>query len=402
MDLLQGIKVVELAQWMAAPAAAVILSDWGADVIKIEDPLGGDVLRGYVETRPDYPKMEINGPFELDNRNKRSAAINLRYEQGHEIALRLIRDADIFITNFGSTALDSLHMDYETLSLINPKLIYSQLSGYGEAGPDKDQPGFDRNAYYARSGMQDIMREPGAPPVCTRPASGDHVAAGFMVASILGALWHRERSGTGQKVSVPLYHCAIWQLGTDIQVSLLSGENIPRASRNTPGNPLTNHYETKDGRWIVLAMPPSDRYWGGFCKAIGIEELELDRRFKSHELRAANATSLVSILDEIFATKTYIEWKEGLDKHDCVFGLIQTTSEVVSDPQAWENGMFASVEHPVAGKINIVASPGSFSNTPSRLKTSAPELGQHTEEILLEMGYSWEEIVRLKEEQIII
>ena len=402
MGLLRGIKVVELAQWIAAPAAAAILSDWGADVIKIEEPSGGDALRGYVETRADYPKMEINAPFELDNRNKRSAAINLRHKLGQEIVYRLVKGADIFLTNFRSKALDRLHMNYESLSRINPNLIYAEITGYGAAGPDKDQPGFDRSAYFARSGIQDILREPEAPPPGMRPAFGDHMASGFLVATILGALWYRERNGIAQKVSLSLYHCGIWQLGTDIQVSLVSGKDIPKATRSAPGNPLTNHYKTKDGRWIVLAMPPSDRYWPEFCKATGREDLELDPRYRSHQLRSQNIVSLVSLLDEIFATKTYAEWKEALDKHGSVYGLIQTTGEVVSDPQAWANDVFTSIEHPTAGKIKLITAPGKFGKTPGGPRTAAPELGQHTEQVLLEIGYTWDDIARFKEQRVII
>lgn len=402
MSLLQGIKVVELAQWIAAPAAAAILSDWGADVIKIEDPMGGDPLRGYAETGSNYPKMEINGPFELDNRNKKSAAINLKHKLGQEIAYRLVKRADIFLTNLRSKALDRLHMNYESLSSINPNLIYAELTGYGEAGPDKDQPGFDRSAYFARSGIQDLLREPETSPPGMRPAFGDHMSSGFLAAAILGALWHRERNGVAQKVHVSLYHCGIWQLGTDIQVSLISGKDIPKTTRSAPGNPLTNHYKTKDGRWIVLAMPQSDRYWPEFCKAIDKEDLALDSRYRSHQLRLQNIVPLVSLLDKILATRTYAEWKETLDKSGCVFGLIQTTSEVVSDPQAWANDMFTSIEHPTAGKIKLITAPGKFSKTPGMPRTAAPELGQHTEEILLEIGYTWDDLARLKEEQVII
>ncbi len=402
MNLLEGIKVVEMATWMAAPGAAAILSDWGASVIKIEDPASGDPLRGYEETRSDYPKMGVNGPFELDNRNKRGVAINLRYKPGQEIVHRLIKGADIFITNFRSKALEKLSLSYENLSSVNPKLIYAELSGYGEVGPEKDQPGFDRSAYFARSGMQDILREPGAPPPCMRPAFGDHASSAFLVAAILGALWHRERHGIAQKVSLSLYHCGIWQMGTDIQVSLISGKDIPKTNRSDATNPLTNHYKTKDNRWIVLAMPQSDRYWPELCKAIAREDLELDPRYKSQQLRSQNAASLVSILDGVFAAETYAYWKEALDKYDTVFGPIQSPVEVVTDSQAWANDMFTSIEHPTAGRINLITAPGKFSKTPGGPRTVAPALGQHTEEILLEIGYTWDDILHLKEELVII
>jgi len=402
MNLLEGIKVVEFATWMAAPAAAAILSDWGADVIKIESPLGGDPLRGYEETRSDYPKMGINGPFELDNRNKRSVAINLRYKSGEEIVHRLAKRADIFITNFRSKALDKFSLSYESLSSVNPSLIYAELSGYGEFGSDKDQPGFDRSAFFARSGMQDVLREPEASPPCMRPAFGDHATSGFLVAVILGALWHRERNGVAQKVNLSLYNCGIWQLGTDIQVSLISGKDIPKGRRSDATNPLTNHYKTKDDRWIVLAMPQSDRYWPELCKAIGREHLEFDPRYTSQQLRSQNAASLVSILDEVFVSETYAHWKEVLDRYDTVFGLIQSPAEVTVDNQAWENGMFTSIEHPTAGEVKLITAPGRFSKTPTGPRSAAPELGQNTEEVLLEIGYTWDDILRFKQEQVII
>ena len=402
MGPLQGIKVVELAQWIAAPAAAAILSDWGADVIKIEEPAGGDALRGYAETRSDYPKMGINAPFELDNRNKKSIAIDLRHKLGQEIAYRLIKDADIFLTNFMSKAQKKLNMDYESLSRVNPRLIYAELTGYGDSGPDKDQPGFDRSAYFARSGMQDILREPEAPPPCMRPAFGDRVVAGFMVATIMAALWYREHKGVAQKVSLSLLHCGIWQLGTDVQVSLVSGKDIPQATRHAPGNVLTNHYQTKDGRWIVLAMPPSDRYWPEFCKAIGREDLKLNHRYKNHQLRAQNSGSLVSLLDEIFATRAYAEWKEAFDRHGIVYGLIQTIGEAASDPQAWATDVYTSIKHSASGELKLITSPGKFGKTPGGPKAPAPELGQHTEQILLEIGYTWDEIAKFKEQKVII
>lgn len=399
---LEGIKVVELGQWIAVPAASAILSDWGADVIKIEDPRGGDPLRGYLETRSDYPKMPVNGPFELDNRGKRSVAINLQYELGREIVYRLAKGADIFVTNFRDKALHRLGMNYERLSQINPNLIYTEVSGYGQVGPDKDQPGFDRSAYFARCGMQDILREPDGVPPCMRPGFGDHATSMLVVAATLAALWAREQEGVAQKVSLSLYHCGVWQLGTDIQVSLISGKDIPKVSRNTPGNPLTNHYKTKDGKWLILAMPPSDRYWPEFCKAIGREDLEQDPKYRSHQLRSQNSASLISLLDEVFATKTYAEWKDIFDEHGIVYGLIQTTSEVASDPQAWANDFFVSIEHPTAGKIPLIRAPSQFSKTSVGPRTSAPEMGQHTEQVLLEIGYSWDDIVRFKEQGVII
>ena len=228
------------------------------------------------------------------------------------------------------------------------------------------------------------------------------MASGFLVAAIMGALWCRERNGIAQKVSLSLYSCGIWQLGTDTQVSLISGKDIPKGSRSDATNPLTNHYKAKDDRWLVLAMPQSDRYWPELCRAIGREDLILDPRYKSAQLRSQNAVSLVSILDEVFATETCEYWKEALSKHNTVFGVIQSPVEVVSDPQAWADGIFTSIEHPHAGKVKLITAPGRFSKTPGGPRSAAPQLGQHTEEVLLEIGYTWDDISRFKEEQVII
>lgn len=402
MGPLEGIKVVELGQWMVLPAACAVMSDWGADVVKIEDPRGGDPLRGYRELQGNSPQLEINCPFELDNRNKRSVAINLKRQAGREIAYRLAEWGDVFLTNFRSNALNRLGLDYETLTRVNPDLIYGHVTGYGDVGPDKDQPGFDRSAYFARSGMQHVLREPESDPPCMRPAFGDHAASMSVVAAVSAALFARERSGIAQRVSLSLYHCAIWQLGTDIQISLNSGQDIPLSRRSAATNPLTNHYRTKDQRWLIVAMPQSDPYWPGFCKAIGREALEKSPRYRNHHARSQNHASLISLLDEVFAGKPYAEWKEILDKHGIIYGLLQTIGEVTSDAQAWMNQCFTTIEHPVAGEMKTITAPGTFHKTPTSPRTAAPELGQHTEEFLLEIGYSWEDIVRFKEEGTII
>jgi len=398
---LEGIKVIELGHWVAIPAACAIFSDWGADVIKIEDPRGGDAARGFM-AMGFYPfSLELNGLFEVDNRNKRSLAVDLRQQAGREILYRLVKEADIFATNFVPEVLKNLGADYETISGVNPRIVYVSLTGYGEAGPDKDLPGFDWSAYWARSGIMATLGEPDGPPTGPRPGIGDHPTSMMLTGVTLAALLHRERTGRGQKVSLSLLHCGLWQLAIDVQTGLFAGQHIPRSSRKTTGNPLANYYRCRDGRWIILCMPQADRYWPGFCRAIGREDLINDPRFKDLEARRENSALLIALLDEVFATAPREEWERRLTEQGCVWGRVQTVEEVIADPQARENGFFVPVDHPSAGRVEMIAAPGQFSQTPGSIRSAAPQLGQHTEEILLEAGYTWEDITRFKDQGVI-
>lgn len=398
MGPLQGIKVIELGHWVAIPAATAIMADWGAEVIKIEDPRTGDPARGFMGMG-FYPfTLELNSLFEVDNRNKRSLALDLRKKTGREILYRLVRDADVFATNFVPDALRNLGADYETISQVNPRIIYVSLTGYGEVGPDKDLPGYDWSAYWARSGLMATLGEVDGPPTGARPGIGDHPTSMMLTGVTLAALLHRERTGEGQKVSLSLMHCGMWQLAIDVQTGLFARQNIPRSNRKTTGNPLANYYRCGDGKWIMLCMPQADRHWAGFCRAIGREELINDPRYKDIDVRRENSASLISLLDEIFATAPRDEWERRLMMEGCVWGRVQTIEEVITDPQARANNIFQTVEHPTGTQVEILAAPGHFSKTPGAVRAAAPQLGQHTEEVLLEIGYSWEDIIKFKDE----
>jgi crotonobetainyl-CoA:carnitine CoA-transferase CaiB-like acyl-CoA transferase len=330
---LQGIKVVELGHWVAVPCACAILSDWGAEVIKIEDPGVGDSLRGIKSIEGIPMQGPIVPVFEVLNRGKRGLGVNLRIEQGRQIVYRMVEQCDVFVSNFQSRVLDRLHMDYETLIQRNPKLIYATLTGYGEKGNDSEKPGYDYTAFWSRGGLMSKLGAPAGVPPSHRPGIGDSITSMCITSGILGALLARERTGKGQKVAFSLYQTAVWAINQDIQVALYKKEEIPNIDRLKVTNPIWNSYQTSDGRWMQLAMMQSERYWPEFCRAIGQPELQNDPRFNSDENRQKNNELLISIITEVFAGKTLREWIDILDSHGLVSSMAQTISEITNDRQ---------------------------------------------------------------------
>ena len=393
-----GIRIVEAASWAVVPGALAILSDWGAEVIKVEDPKGGDPSRGFFGLG-QYPfETELAPIYEQDNRNKRSVTLNLEHKTARGILYSLVKKADVFATNYVPSVLKKFALEYEDLAKINPRLIYLHVNGYGDKGDDAARPGYDHNAYWARGGLGLTLGEPGSFPVDSRGALGDQPTAMMAAGVIMAALYAREKTGVAQRVSLALYNAAMWQLGPDIVACKLSGKVIPRKARSG-GNPLSLYYQTKEGKWLRLCMPQIERYWSRFCKAMGREDLENDPRFNSFQTRMDNREILYPILDGIFMTRTYNEWKDRLA--GIPFATRQNLTEVINDPQARINKYFVPIEHPTYGHMEVVASPINLSDTPATIRTPAPEFGQHTEEVLLELGYSWEDIARLKEQGII-
>jgi crotonobetainyl-CoA:carnitine CoA-transferase CaiB-like acyl-CoA transferase len=402
--ILEGLKIVSMEHMEAIPAASVWLADWGAEVIKVE-PLTGDMWRGTRRVRGTSTSVQLAGgslqfAFEILNRNKKSLALDLKQEPGKEIAYKLIKGTDIFMSNYEASSLTKLKMDYATLSKINPKLIYVFISGYGRVGPLKDEGGYDRVAAWARAGFQYMLGEPGETPPMQRGGMMDRTIAPHAVAGVLAALWHREKTGEGQELEISLYHSAVWTLALDIEAAVI-GRPMTKTARTKQQNPIWNFYRTKDDRWITLGMLQSDRYWSNFCKVIGKPELDKDPRFVDMNARMENCVELIRILDELFATKTIEEWENTLKGYDFIYSRVQSPEEVVADPQARVNNFFVDLHHP-AGNIMTIATPVKFIQNPAEVRTSAPEVGQHNEEILLELGYSWEDIARLKEQRVIL
>lgn len=398
---LEGVKVVELASWVAVPTAAAILSDWGASVIKVENVNGGDPHRG-IRRIENIEISDINFWWELDNRGKRGVAVDIRKEQGGEVVRKLVKDADVFLTNVPPQSLERRGLGYESLIKLNPRLIYLSFTGYGEVGVDKDKPGHDITSFWARGGFMHRLKAPDGIPTIQPIATGDQISSGYIAGAVSTALFAREKTGRGQKVSLSLYHNAVWALAYEVQTALSTGMEIRWRYLDKVINPLWNIYQTKDGRWIQLACLQSDRYWYPFCEAIEREDLKQDARFDSHLKREENNVVLISLIKEVISKKTSEEWERAFRKHDIVYEKAQSIEELVNDPQAVENGFFAEVKHPSGRCIKLVNSPVKFSETPSSIRATAPELGQHTEEVLLELGYDWDDIQELKEQKIII
>jgi crotonobetainyl-CoA:carnitine CoA-transferase CaiB-like acyl-CoA transferase len=391
---LEGIRVAEMGFWVAGPSTAGILCDWGADVIKIEPP-NGDPLRGLFATVAGIA-MPINPPFELDNRGKRSVALNLGTEEGRAIARALIDRADVFVTNLRPRVLAAAGLTYEELRKTNLRLVYCQVTGYGPEGPDRDRAAYDFGAFWARGGVAAGLTPKGAELPQQRGGMGDHMAGCSAAGAICAALLARERTGEGQRVNVSLIRAGIYMMGWDVSLALRLRLPIEAYDRFHAVNPLMDSYQAGDGRWFWLLLLQGDRHWPDLCRAIGREDLMADLRFANIGIRGLNAPALVEELDKVFATKSMDEWAEVFDRENVWWAPVNSINEVVSDPVAREAGAFVEVPGP-DGPVPMVSTPVDFYGTPWRARGIAPEWGQHTEEVLLELGYDWDQIVALKE-----
>jgi len=398
---LDGIKVVEITVFQQGPVAGMRLGDLGAAVIKVE-PKTGDPARGFMRIiGVDTGLKGRNYYFESNNRNKRSIALDLKAEKGKGIFFELIKQADVFVTNMSIEAPKRMGIDYETLSAINPRLIYAHASGWGRKGPDANDLSFDYTGL-GRAGTMMMCGERDGPPGNLVPGMGDEMGGLMCAWGVTAALYAREKTGKGQLIDSSLLGSLIALEGVNFSSSAIIGQDFPRRQREKAGNPLDNHYKCKDDKWIVLAHLQPDRYWPTVCKALGLEELIDDPKFANLDSRRDNAAEVVSIMDRKFATKTRDEWVKIFKQHGVIHTPIQTPSEVINDPQVLANDYITQFDHPVWGRIKMLGFPWTFQETAASVRREAPVLGQHTEEILLELGYSWDDITKLKEEEIII
>jgi len=402
---LEGVKVLDVSQVAAVPMAARLLADFGADVIHVEHPLRGDSWRDFqagIGTGIYGAPSEINYNWENLNRNKRSLTLDLSQDTGREIIYRLSEKVDVFLTNFRQYEREKFGLEYKTLSRLNPRLIYGLLTGYGKKGPEANAPAYDQTAYVARAGIAHRLTLPGMPPSGFCPHIGDHVAALTLAQGIALALYVREKTGVGQEVEVSLLHTGLFHLSLDIAGALVTGQDCdewkPRSNEDW-SNPLAMVYETKDKRWLRLNMTKPERYWPRFCQAVEREEWERDPRFESFDARKENRAILYHLLKEMFLGRTLEEWKDILS--GIPFASLQNLVEVTSDPQARANGMFVSYEHPTYGRIEGVANPVNLSKTPATVRMPAPELGEHTEQVLVEFGYTRDDVALFKQQGVI-
>jgi crotonobetainyl-CoA:carnitine CoA-transferase CaiB-like acyl-CoA transferase len=396
---MEGVKVVEIGVWVAGPAAGGILADWGADVVKIEPPGIGDPARTF--QRMLGADLPFNPVFENDNRSKRSIVLDLARQQGRDLALELIDGADVFVTNVRQNALARMGMDSDALLARNPRLVYGMISGYGLQGPDADRAAYDIAGFWARSGIAASLTSPGHHPPFQRGGMGDHNAGLAAAGAISAALFAREKTGKGQMVSTSLLREGIYTLSFDLSLGARFGVPLQVADRKSMGNPCINNYADKHGRWFWIVGLEAERHWPPLARAVGHPEWIEDPRFVGVMERAQNATELIAMLDEIFATKTREEWGAIFDaEEDLWWAPVQTTEEVLADPQVLEGGGLVAVPDG-DGTTLLPATPCDFHGTPWEPRSMAPGHGEHSEEILRELGRSDDQIAALREAAVI-
>jgi crotonobetainyl-CoA:carnitine CoA-transferase CaiB-like acyl-CoA transferase len=390
---MEGIRVVEVGMWVAGPAAAGILGDWGADVVKIEPP-EGDPMRGLLS---GLGAGDVSPPFELDNRNKRSIGLKLSTAEGRAIAADLVDGADVFVTNARPAALARAGLDHATVSARNPRLVYAHVTGYGLTGEDADRAAYDVGAFWSRAGVAAAITPDGSPLPYQRGGMGDHMAGLAAAGAVAAALFARERTGEGQLVSTSLLRIGMYMLGWDINMSLRLGVPTIPMTVTAPPNPLITAYEAGDGKRFWMLGLQADRHWPDVLRAVGRPEWATDERFADILARFAHSAELVAELNAIFATRPLAEWGEVFDREDVWWAPVQHAHEVVDDPQARAAGGFVSVPVDGGDPIDMVSSPVDFAGTPWSARAMSPEFAQHTEEVLLELGHDWDRIIELKD-----
>jgi len=397
LQILEGIRLIEVADWGFVPSAATVLGDWGADIIKIEHPVRGDPMRGLVTSGLVPGAHGVNFFVEHLSRNKRSIGVDLNQPAGRDILYRLVDTADIFLTNFLPAARRRLGITYEDLRQRNPRIIYAKGHGQGQKGPDAERGGYDGCSFWARGGIADRLTRPGQPLVQQRAAFGDFTGGMFLAGGIAGALYHRERSGEGLEVDVSLLGNAVWIMAPDIVAAMTYGFELPQSGLGGTPNPLVNTYWSSDGKGIVLMMLQSERFWPIFTAAVGRADILADSRFDTPEKRQGEGAALAEQLAALFATRTRADWAALLNASECIWAPLQSPAEIPDDPQVVENGYVMGFDHPAHGQFRVTASPVQFGNEAPTVRRAASELGADTEAVLLELGYTWEEIAQHKE-----
>ncbi len=401
-QVMKGVRVLEVAQFWFVPSAAAVLADWGADVVKIEHPVRGDGQRGLASSGVSVAAGGVDFLVQQPNRGKRSVGLDVGSEEGLELLLRLAERSDVFLTNFLPDARRRLRIDVDDIRARNPRIIYVRGHGQGARGPEAELGGYDATAFWTRGGVAaSLMMAGAAEPPFQRAAFGDGIGGMTIAGGVAAALFHRERTGEAQVVDVSLLGTAMWVLSPDVVASKLLGlPQLPIGPRAARPNPTVNNYQTKDGRWLILVHLQADRYWADFCRRIGRPELATDPRFVDMPARAQNAAACIAELDATFATRTLAEWREAFADMEGPWAPMQTARELHDDPQAVANGYLCEVDGEARGRFTLVANPVQFSETPPVL-TRGPEMGEHTDEVLGELGIGMDELLGLKERGVI-
>lgn len=397
---LTGIRVLEVASHVFVPIAGGVLTEWGAEVIKVEHPETGDPYRGLVTAGLHKSYDGVDPSFQFTNRGKQSVAIDIKHPEGRALIYRLAAECDVFLTNFRPDARVRLGIEYEDIRQHNPSIVYVRGSGYGARGPDRQRGGYDAAAYWARAGFSEMFTPQGAEfPTMQRPAFGDVVGGLTIAGAIAAALYGRGQTGEGSVVDVSLLAMGLWQLQPDVTHAKLDPSHSTKGAvrdRKATWNPLSGTYKTRDGRFVILVMLDADRYWADFCRVVGRPELIDDPRFVDMPARKENSRACVELLDDLFATRDYADWCETLSQVQGVWAPMQTPLEVHDDAQVQANGYLADVPMANGSSLTLVTSPVQFDESPAA-PARAPEHGEHTETTLLDLGLSWEEIAKLKD-----
>ncbi|MGI9596377.1 MAG: CaiB/BaiF CoA transferase family protein [Acidimicrobiales bacterium] len=385
---LSGVRVLEVANMIAAPGSAAIMADLGATVIKVE-PRSGDILRNpeRVEQSGGYDPW-----FELDNRGKQGLAIDLGHPEAVTVVHRLAATADVFLTNLTAERQQRFAMTAADIHGVAPTAIHTSLTGYGTAGPDADRLAYDMTAFFARGGIQSLVAEPGGPPAGFRPGQGDHTSSLAILSAVLAALRLRDRTGEGQTVEVALMQVAAWTISTDLSGTLATGADPGLHHRDRWPSPLTCRFRCADDRWVALCMPGPKDFFDPFAVCLGHPEWLLDERFNHPDDRRDNAAELIAACDDAFASATRAEWADRLDHHGLTWAPVQSPVDLVDDPQAAALGVFEPVAGHPAGDVTTVATPFKISGADIGVRGPAPELGQHGRKVLSEAGFSGDEI----------
>ena len=384
--ILSGLRVIDCGTYVAGPASATIMSDFGAEVLKIERPQGGDLYRSMADL-PGFAKADLNWPWILTSRNKKSVALDLAAPQGRDILIRLVETADVFVTNYQHPLLKKFRLTWDDLQPENERLIYAHLSGYGDTGEDADAPTYDALAYWARSGLMMSVVGMDGTPGGPRPAMGDQPTAMSLFGAIMLGLYQRERTGRGLKVGTSLIASGAWANACDLQAEFCSATFPERGADGTPPNPLAAGYRSRDGKAFLVVLLDPDKEFPNLCKALDQAELATSPLFVDNAARTENAAALFAILQGQFESRDLAEWRELFKQSDIKWAPLPLRTDVVADPQMRAAGAFVDLDYPGHGKLTTINSPIFTTDGEKCAPTAAPQLGAHTSEILRDLGY---------------
>lgn len=389
--ILSGIRVIDCGTYIAGPASTTVMSDFGADVIKIERPAGGDLWRLF-PLLPGTAKSELNWAWILTSRNKRSVALDLSRPQGRDTLIALVKGADVFVTNYQQALLDKFHLTYEELNAVNPRLVFAHITGYGDSGEDAELPAFDALAYWARSGLMTSVTGLDGTPSAPRPGMGDHPTAMALFGAIMLGLFNREHTGRGARVGTSLMASGAWANACDLQAKFCGATFPKRGETAHPPNPLVAGYASRDSKVFLLVQLDPDTEFPRLCRLFGAPEMAESAMFSTNEGRMAHASELHAILQSQFESRDLAEWRKLFRQFDIKWSPLPMTDDVVTDPQMRAAGAIVHLDYPGRDRIETVSSPMFVAGSEKRRPSAAPEVGAHTHEVLREAGFSDAEI----------